>query len=105
MATLAIGPDNGGAGTEIDLSLFAGQAFHSAKRDGPIFSQAFDKSANTVVAALKSMLIPEVLVDSLAGKPALQLVFNLMAIGFTSTLRAGFWAVPILGPEGRVGRF
>jgi len=65
--TFTIGPDNGGAGTEIDLPLFAGQTFHPAKRYGPLLSQAFDKSANTVVTALKSMLIPEVLVDSLAG--------------------------------------
>jgi hypothetical protein len=65
--TLSIGPENRRCGAEIYLCLFAGHTFHPAKRYWPISSKAFDKSANTIIATLKSILISEVLVDSLTG--------------------------------------
>lgn len=65
--TLAIGSDNRRTGAEVNLCLFAGHTLHPAKRYTPVDIQAFDKSANTVVAALKSILISEVLIDSLTG--------------------------------------
>jgi len=65
--TRAIRPDNRRCGAKIYLCLFAGHTFHPAKRYRPVLSQAFDKPADTVVAALKSVLISEVLVDSLPG--------------------------------------
>jgi len=65
--TLAIGPDNRCAGAEVNLRLFAGHTFHPAKRYRSIISHAFDKSANTIVAAIKSILISEILIDSLTG--------------------------------------
>ena len=64
---LAIRPDNRCTGAEIYLRLIAGHTFHPAKRYQLILSQAFDKPADTVVAALKSILVSEVLVDSLTG--------------------------------------
>ena len=70
---------------EIDLCLLAGHAFHPAKRYRAILSRASDKSADNIVAALKSVLVSEVLVNSLTGQPALQFGFNDLAERFTLT--------------------
>ena len=101
--TLSVGPENRRCRAKIHLCLFAGQTFHPAKRYRPVLSQTFDKPANTVVAALKSVLVPEVLIDLLPGQPALQFVLDDFAEGFTLTLRPGFMGVLFNGPGGRVG--
>ena len=102
----AIGFYNRCAGTEIDLGFITGHTFHPAKRDGAVLPQTFDKSANTVITALESMLVSQVLIDSLTGKPQLQFVFNDLAEGRTPTatcrrlIRAN-----VIRPDGRFVRF
>ncbi len=103
--TLAVRSEHRRCRAKIYLCLLAGHTFHTAKRYRAILSQASDKSANTVVAALKSVLISEVLVDSLPGQPALQFIFNNLAERFTLTLRSDFLRVLVNGPGGRVGWF
>ncbi len=102
---LAVRSENRRCRAEIYLCLLAGHAFHPAKRYRPVLSQASDKSADTVVAALKSVLVSEVLVDSLTGQPALQFVLDDFAERFTLTLRPGFLHVLVNRPGGRVGWF
>ena len=82
--------------------LAAGATIHPAKKSRPVLSQTFDKPANTVVAALKTMLVSEVLIDSLPTQPALQFVLDDFAEAFTLTLRPGFMGVLCNGPGGRV---
>jgi len=82
---LTIRPDNRCTDAKIHLGLIAWHTFHPAERYRLILSQAFDKSADTVVAALKSILVSEVLVDSLTGQPVFKFVFNNLAEGFTLT--------------------
>jgi len=57
------------------------------------------------LATLKSMLVSEVLVDSLTRQPALQFVLDDFVERFTLTLRPGFLRVLVNGPDGRVGWF
>ena len=63
--TLAVRSNNSRGGAKIYLCLLTGHTFHPAKRYRAILSQAFDKSSDTEVTALKSVLVSEVLIDSL----------------------------------------
>ena len=64
---LAIKPDNRCNDAKIHLGLIARHTFHPTKWYRIIISKASNKSANTVVAALKSILVSQILIDSLTG--------------------------------------
>jgi hypothetical protein len=67
----AIGLQDGNAATEIDLSFFAGDTFHAAKRKRPTAAQPPHKTLHAVVARLKAVFAYQVLVDALGRQPLL----------------------------------
>ena len=97
---------NGRAGAKVHLRFLAGHAFHPPKRDGTGLLQTPDESADTVIAAPETVLIPQVLINPLTRKPLLQLRFNDLAERLTLAA-TGRDVTPLgrLQPGGRFGWF
>ena len=82
----AIQADHRGAYAKVDLCLLARHALHAAKGHRLALAEVPYKSADTVIAATKTVFTDQILVNPPARQPQLELVFDGLLEGLTKAL-------------------
>ena len=94
----AVGTDDRGAGSEVDLGLFARGAFHPAEGQRAVLAKSCHEPPDTVILRPKAVFADQVLVDPLRGQPLVELAFDDLTEGLALTRLVGG-----AGARGRLG--